>query len=230
SLDEAHLKKRFPKIFSSCMEYNIDISTDLLPVRPAAHFAVGGVATDLDGATTLDGLFAAGEVASTGVHGANCLPGNTLLEGLVFGARASAAMLAGKPAHRKPPSKKAAAAIMTAHSELPDGAPALSKAEVERRAAEIRRVMWKKAGIIRDGRDLAAAVAKLDSLDFTPSALTQSEHEIRNILDISRAIAKSALARQESRGAHYRTDHPLRDETSPPRHSYLSLNQPVYFQ
>ena len=92
-LDPEHVKKRFPRIFSTCLKYNIDITADLVPIRPAAHYAMGGVATDLHGATSLPGLFAAGEVASTGVHGANRLASNSLLEGLVFGARSAAAML-----------------------------------------------------------------------------------------------------------------------------------------
>ena len=92
-LDPEHVKKRFPRIFSTCMQYNIDITADLVPIRPAAHYSMGGVATDLLGATSLPGLFAAGETASTGVHGANRLASNSLLEGLVFGARSAAAML-----------------------------------------------------------------------------------------------------------------------------------------
>jgi L-aspartate oxidase len=230
SLDEARLKKRFPKIYSTCMEYNIDIATDLLPVRPAAHFAMGGVATDLDGATTLDGLFAAGEVAATGVHGANRLPGNTLLEGLVFGARAAAAMMAGKRAGHKPAGKASRPPIGTTHSAGPNGAPAISKADIERMATDIRCLMWKKVGIMREGRELSAAVARLDSLVIAASGLNQAEYETQNILDISKAVARSALARQESRGAHYRSDYPLRDEAAPPRHSFLCGNQPVYFE
>src|SRR5579862_3023090 len=98
ALDSEHVKKRFPRIYSTCMQYNIDITEDMVPVRPAAHYSMGGVATDLMGATSLPGLYAAGEVASTGVHGANRLASNSLLEGLVFGARAATAMLDGHSA------------------------------------------------------------------------------------------------------------------------------------
>ena len=227
SLDEARLKKRFPKIYSTCMDYNIDIATDLLPVRPAAHFAMGGVATDLDGATTLEGLFAAGEVAATGVHGANRLPGNTLLENLVFGARAAKAMVAGKRGAKTVSGK---AAAQPAAATRPEGTKAISKADLERITADVRCVMWKHVGIIRDGRPLSTAVEKLDALAFAASGRHQAEYEARNILDISRAIARSAQARHESRGAHYRSDYPLRDESAPPRHSFLSGNQPVYFE
>ena len=87
-LDEAHVKSRFPRIHSTCLQFNIDIATDLIPIRPAAHYSMGGVRTDLDAHTSIAGLYAAGEVASTGVHGANRLASNSLLEGLVFGARA----------------------------------------------------------------------------------------------------------------------------------------------
>src|SRR5262249_8200175 len=91
-LDAAQVKKRFPRIHATCMEYNIDITEDLIPIRPAPHSAMGGVRTDLDGRCTLPGLYAAGEAAATGVHGANRLASNSLLEGLVFGARAGKTM------------------------------------------------------------------------------------------------------------------------------------------
>src|SRR5262249_1102614 len=91
-LDAEHVKSRFPRIYATCLQYNIDITTELIPIRPAAHYAMGGVKTDLDGRTTLAGLYAAGEAAATGVHGANRLASNSLLEGLVFGARAGNAM------------------------------------------------------------------------------------------------------------------------------------------
>jgi L-aspartate oxidase len=230
SLDEARLKKRFSKIYSTCMDYNIDIAADLLPVRPAAHFAMGGVATDLDGSATLDGLFAAGEVAATGLHGANRLPGNTLLEGLVFGARAAAAMIAGKRAGHQPSGEAPRQPVTSEHSAIPNGAPAAAKPDLARLVSDVRCVMWKNVGIIRDGRQLAAAAAKLDALAFASTGSNPAEYEAQNILDISRAIARSALARHESRGAHYRSDYPLRDESAPPRHSFLSRNQPVYFE
>src|SRR6266540_4351469 len=93
-LDEAHIRRRFPRIYSTCLQYNVDITEELIPIRPAAHYAMGGVRTDLDGRTTLPGLYAAGEAAGTGVHGANRLASNSLLEGLVYGARAAEAMAA----------------------------------------------------------------------------------------------------------------------------------------
>src|SRR5947207_5277697 len=91
NLEESHVRKRFPRIYATCMQYNIDITSEFVPIRPAAHYIMGGVRTDLEGRTTLPGLYAAGEVACTGVHGANRLASNSLLEGLVFGARAGRA-------------------------------------------------------------------------------------------------------------------------------------------
>src|SRR5437879_8349081 len=91
-LDETHVQRRFPRIYKTCMQYNVDITTELIPIRPAAHYAMGGVRTDLNGRASLAGLYAAGEAAGTGVHGANRLASNSLLEGFVFGARAGAKM------------------------------------------------------------------------------------------------------------------------------------------
>ena len=121
-LDPEHVKKRFPRIYSTCLNYNIDITADLVPIRPAAHYAMGGVATDLHGATTLQGLYAAGEVASTGVHGANRLASNSLLEGLVFGARAASAMIEQKAGIQ---------ATLAGQSSQPSRRPRCSRARVE---------------------------------------------------------------------------------------------------
>src|SRR6202012_1400470 len=93
-LKEAHIKARFPRIYETCLQYNVDITVDLVPIRPAAHYLMGGIRTDLDGRSSLAGLYAAGEAACTGVHGANRLASNSLLEGLVFGARAGRSMAA----------------------------------------------------------------------------------------------------------------------------------------
>jgi L-aspartate oxidase len=232
ALDEEHVKKRFAKIYSTCLEFNIDITTDLLPVRPAAHYAMGGVATNLGGATTLDGLYAAGEVAATGVHGANRLPSNSLLEGLVFGARAAAAMIAGEP-HHKPAAPKAPRKLeRAAPIPAPGGAQtaAGTQVDVKQIACNVRSLLWDKVGIIRDRKELTAAVSKLEAMNFKAAGHHRAEYETENIMEVARAIARSALARQESRGAHYRSDFPLPDAAAAPRHSYLSRNQPVYFE
>ncbi|HUU14110.1 MAG TPA: L-aspartate oxidase, partial [Terriglobia bacterium] len=166
ALDAEHVKKRFPKIYATCMEYNIDITTDLVPVRPAAHYAMGGVATDLNGATTLRGLYAAGEVAATGVHGANRLASNSLLEGLVYGTRAARAML-GTPAPfcvAAPTPSSSAGAQKPPH--VPQGGAKSRTLEPEKLVAEVRSILWEKVGIIRQGKSLREVLAQLDSLNL----------------------------------------------------------------
>jgi L-aspartate oxidase len=230
ALDPEHVKKRFPRIFSTCMKYNIDITADLVPIRPAAHYAMGGVATDPHGATSLPELFAAGEVASTGVHGANRLASNSLLEGLVFGARSAVAMLnkhTPAPFPSSPPNTRAHSSPLVAPS--PATPPADSQ-KADKAVAEARAILWDKVGIIRNGKHLTEAVKRLAELSLpeTP-APSRQDYEACNILTVARLIARSALAREESRGAHYRSDFPLKDETKPPRHSYLSEGSPPFF-
>jgi L-aspartate oxidase len=231
ALDPEHIKKRFPRIYSTCMQYNIDITTDLIPIRPAAHYAMGGVATDLHGATSLPGLFAAGEVASTGVHGANRLASNSLLEGLVFGARAAAAMLENHVP--KPFPSQPAKPTLVAQSPQ----PGLGFSGTSRRVnlpipvEEARAILWDKVGIIRNGKHLAEAVKRLNEISLPEShPANRRAHEDINILDVARLIARCALAREESRGAHYRSDFPLKNEKKPPQHSYVSTSLPIFFE
>jgi L-aspartate oxidase len=223
-LSAAHIQKRFPRIYSTCLEYNLDITTDLMPIRPAAHYAMGGVATDLSGATTLPGLYAAGEVASTGVHGANRLASNSLLEGLVFGAHAARAMAAQKSASPSSLSAESPAASAGAMQ------PAASSKEVGKVLGEVRTLMWEKVGVIRSGEQLQSAVKQLLALALPATAPTRAYYEARNILETARVIARSALARKESRGAHYRTDHPLKDDSAPPTHSFVVKDHNVSFK
>jgi L-aspartate oxidase len=226
-LDPEHVKKRFPRIYSTCLEYNLDITTDLMPVRPAAHYAMGGVATDLHGATSLKGLYAAGEVASTGVHGANRLASNSLLEGLVFGAHAARAMI-----EESSPSRPLADLDKEAPATAEDpfrAAPRPNAEGIEKLLCEVRTLMWNKVGVIRLGKDLNDAVKRLQAIVPPEAPRSREYYEALNILEVARAIASSALARQESRGAHYRTDYPLKDDSSPPRHSYIRKNAAVSF-
>jgi len=229
SLDPERLKKRFPRIHATCLQYNVDITTDLIPVRPAAHYAMGGVATDLNGATSLPGLYAAGEVAATGVHGANRLASNSLLEGLVFGARAATAMAKLEHNFRLPaPPKDRGASIPLAAPS--DHAPVRKAAEVEKLTNEVRSLLWDKVGILRNGKDLAGAVQRLSALSIpTAGVLSRDDYEARNILQVAQIIALCSLAREESLGAHYRTDFPLKNTADVPKHSYLSKNSPAYF-
>ncbi len=223
-----HVKDRFPKIYSTCLQYDLDITADLLPVRPAAHYAMGGVATDLNGAASLEGLFAAGEVASTGVHGANRLASNSLLEGLVFGARAGASI---RRRHRRHRNDALAAASQTARAcaqGQPQQAPS-ARQDAATLVQQVREILWNKVGIIRDQEGLAEAVGALGALCLAePLPLQRNAYEAQNILTVGRLIAASAMARRESRGAHYRADIPFK-ESSEPRHSFVSRDSSVEF-
>lgn len=215
-LDLTHLKasrvrERFPRIYSTCLQHNVDITTDMIPVRPAAHYAMGGVRTDLGGRTSLSGLYAAGETACTGVHGANRLASNSLLEGLVYGARAGQAMAAEapRPGHGKPQPASPAAA---AHNS-PD---------VEAFIREVRAIMWNEVGVVRSGSGLKHALRRLQDLgaDFG-TATTRRCYEAHNMQQAGLLITRSALAREESRGAHYRTDYPAHDDKRFLKHSVV---------
>ena len=208
------LKARFPGISRFLAKYHLDLNRDLIPVRPAAHYLMGGVKTDVHGRTTLPGLYAAGEVACTGVHGANRLASNSLLEGLVFGVTAAETMMGEAPA---------------AVEDLPlASGPATERitqeAAAERWIAELRALMWKHAGLLRDGVGLREARRGLDALAKTmPRGLNRREIEARNLHTVAELIVTSALGREESRGAHYRNDFPLRDEVA--RHSVMRHGQ-----
>lgn len=203
-LDLTHLsadrvRSRFPRIYQTCMEFNIDIAADLIPIRPAAHYAMGGVKTDLDGRTTLPGLYAAGECACTGVHGANRLASNSLLEGLVYGARAARTLVAEQA--------EPASAPADPPESMGDTAVPLDQVECVRKTVQV--AMWRDVGVVRDGKRLKSVIAELESLRAKLPALTSRKvWEAVNILETGLLIARSALAREESRGAHYRTDFP----------------------
>jgi len=230
-LDAEHIKKRFPKIFATCLQHNIDITADLVPIRPAAHYAMGGVATDLNAATSLRGLYAAGEAAATGVHGANRLASNSLLEGLVYGARAGAAMIrqlsnSGLPACAS--SRKACSTNQ--QTEKGSQRKDMGQPDLEKITEEVRSSLWSKAGIIRHGKELSPALHRLEELSVGPPPAPSRQHyEAQNILEVARLITRCALAREESRGAHYRADFPFKNPT-PPRHSYVAKSTSVFFE
>src|SRR5947209_6594513 len=214
-LQAEHVRERFPRIASTCDTYGLDIATDLIPVRPAAHYWMGGVRTDLYGRTNLPNLFAAGECACTGVHGANRLASNSLLEGLVFGARAGRAMLASEWSESVPQeSRRKYASLQTNASR-----------------EQLQSVMWNEAAVIRSRASLEAARDALASLSAKTSAPTDRESfEFRNLLDVSQLLVASALAREESRGAHFRSDFPEHDDVHFQKHSIVSLGSPVRFE
>ncbi len=203
-LDLTHLppervRTRFPRIYQTCMKYNIDIATDLIPIRPAAHYAMGGVRTDLDGRTTLPGLYAAGECACTGVHGANRLASNSLLEGLVFGARA-ARTLAGEHQNVQPQPEE---------TQVPIADPLREREQAENVLSQVQALMWRDVGVVREGKRLKNVIAELEALRAeVPGRCSRRVWEAANVLETGLLIARSALAREESRGAHYRTDFP----------------------
>src|SRR5215467_13657346 len=171
-LDGAHIKRRFPRIYATCMQYNIDITSELIPVRPAAHYAMGGVRTDLDGRTSLPGLYAAGEAAGTGVHGANRLASNSLLEGLVFGARAGKKMrdeLKASP-------RKVSGLPPAAYSNGPVPIP------VDASINELQTLMWNQVGIVRTATALKHAIKRLEELAPQVSRPhSRREYEARNL-------------------------------------------------
>jgi L-aspartate oxidase len=197
SLDLRHLgaervRSRFPRICATCQRHGIDATTDPVPVSPAAHYLMGGIATDLDGRSSLPGLWAAGEAACTGVHGANRLASNSLLEGLVFGARAGASMAA----HAGP--EPAAPASL--------GEP--SVAEVPGLREELRRRAWLQLGLVREAAGLRALIEFLEPRRQPAPPADRAAAELRNLVDLTHAMARCALFREESRGGHYRSDFP----------------------
>ena len=217
-LSAERIKSRFPRIYETCLQYNIDISTDMIPVRPAAHYAMGGVRTDLDGKTNLPGLFAAGEVAATGVHGANRLASNSLLEGVVFGGRAGRAMREDLRLQKNTSTLASTENKQQLHHSSPD----LNPQQLETHIQALRKLIWQDAGIVRDGKKLQHCIAELKKAqDLLPQPKSRREWEAHNIAINGMLIACSALARKESRGAHYRTDFPQHNDVQFKKHSIM---------
>jgi len=211
-LEEGHIRKRFPRIYATCMQYNIDITSEFVPIRPAAHYAMGGVRTDLEGRATLPGLYAAGEAAGTGVHGANRLASNSLLEGLVFGARAGRKMRD----ELKAPAQRASTLPPAAYSNGPVSVP------VDASISELQELMWKNVGIVRTGATLKEAIKRLEEIGEKVSRPhSRREFEGRNLQIVGTLVTRSALAREESRGAHYRTDYPDHNDVKFKKHSVV---------
>jgi L-aspartate oxidase len=199
------LQARFPGISAFLAKYQLELGRDLIPVRPAAHYLMGGVRTDVQGRTSLPGLYAAGEVACTGVHGANRLASNSLLEGLVFGVTAAETMVAEAPTEQ--------VNVTVAPSAVLDGIT--PEAAAERWIAELRALMWKYAGLLRDDAGLGEAKRGLDALKkMMPRGLYRRALEATNLHTVAELIVASALGREESRGAHYRNDFPSRKDVA----------------
>jgi L-aspartate oxidase len=204
-LDPDFVRRRFPTIAQVCRHAGLDLATDRIPVSPAAHYVMGGIETDLHGRSSVERLFAAGEAACTGVHGANRLASNSLLEGLVFGARAADAMMA--------PVTPASLDRTAAESVVPlrdgDGAPSVRA---------LRDLMWQHAGLVRSADTLQPLARRLSAWcgDLARArAESPADRELRrlsSLVTVGLLIARAALRREESRGGHYRSDFPRRDD------------------
>lgn len=218
-LDPVLVRNRFPGINRVCRGFGLDITRDRIPVRPGAHYMIGGVTIDMEGRTSLPGLWAAGEVSSSGLHGANRLASNSLVEGLVYGARC------GRGAALAAREQKAELRVPLIRHHVPaeDKVNGLNVADVTN---SLQALMVRKMGIVRDATRLKEAAADVEfwckyvlSREFD----TRAGWELQNMLTVARLMIAAAITREESRGTHYRRDFPervdevwLRHITSPP--------------
>jgi L-aspartate oxidase len=229
------LSKRFPRIYETCLSHGLDLASDLAPVCPAAHYVMGGVKADLSGRTSLPGLYAAGETAATGVHGANRMASNALLEGLVFGARVGQAMIRDAPAGKRQPG-----ALPGSPAPMPGNSSGTQK-EVAKNASKpsaecvmrkkIQDLMWREVGVMRNGKELADAVKQLDAMELPKTEKpSRSARELKNLHTLAVVMASAALVREESRGSHYRSDFPFRNDEDFAKHSAKQKDKDVWFE
>ena len=220
------LHKRFPGISAFLAQYSLDLHRDLIPVRPAAHYLMGGIRTDLMGRTNVPGLYAAGEAACTGVHGANRLASNSLLEGLVFGARAAHAMLDDDLPMTPAPSSL----VASQPSQVGDAN------QIEEQVSALKRLMWADGGLLRADSSLNAGLHARSHIAVALASPNSAQTNFRQLLEahslctVARSILCSALARKESRGAHFRNDYPKRDDAHFQKHSIFTADGQIRFE
>ncbi|MFC5865431.1 L-aspartate oxidase [Acidicapsa dinghuensis] len=218
------IHERFPGISGFLARHGLDLAADLIPVRPAAHYLMGGIRTDLDGRTSLPGLYAAGEAACTGVHGANRLASNSLLEGLVFGVRAAEAMLGDR------------LSLVRFERESKRSGSKQVDEEIVPIITELRTMMWQHAGLLRDESGLRAGFDRFWPMLERYEALVRKAQSSRALVEagallhIAWMIIESALERKESRGAHFRKDYPKRNDIQFPNHSIVDSDGIVRFE
>jgi len=210
------IKERFPTIYEFCKKYKINLPKDLIPVRPSAHYFMGGIKIDLWGKTNLKNLYACGEVACNGLHGANRLASNSLLEGLVFGARVGKVIQEDKREKNN---------FFNFKYKFPQKADILIDKDDLKRS--IKSLMWRNVGIERDEESLKYALEKLNSWEkyaFLKEFRERAGFESQNMLVLAKLITHSSLLRQESRGTHYRTDYPKTDDKNWKKHIVVNKN------
>ena len=219
--DKAFLTKRFPNIYAACKKYGLDMATDRIPVVPAAHYFCGGVEADVDGKTALEGLYACGEVTCTGLHGANRLASNSLLEAMVCAAATVKRVLNNKEAS------------LTSLPDIPSwqyahAVPSDEEVVVEHNWEEVRRCMWDYVGIVRTNKRLERAMRRVRNIRveireyYLDYLVTPDVLELRNLADVAELVIRSALLRRESRGLHFTLDFPEIDDRKPPRDTIIT--------
>ncbi|KGP78353.1 MULTISPECIES: L-aspartate oxidase [unclassified Paenibacillus] len=215
------IKHRFPTIYETCMRYGLDMTTDWIPVAPAAHYMMGGVKTDLSGESSIGRLFACGEVSSTGVHGANRLASNSLSEAIVFGRRIVDRIQSLPP-------------LASLHTRVPTSTSIRRGIQEEQnpvseRRLRLQKMMVRQVGLRRNGANLQGALEKLQQeLHFFDQKFTHKEEmEYANLLTCAWLVTTGALHREESRGAHYREDFPQRDDAVWQKHSLQQREQAI---
>jgi L-aspartate oxidase len=218
-LDPTSVRRRFPGIDALCQSFALDITRDRIPVRPGAHYFIGGAQVDSNGRTSLPGLWAAGEVTATGLHGANRLASNSLLEGLVYGARVADDI--------RDTLREAGPVRLEVPSIRSQPRPAVRKPlDLEDIRDSLKSLMWRRVGIVRNGQGLGEAASQVDF--WCRYALDQvfddpAGWSLQNMLVVARMMIAAASLREESRGVHTRSDYPA---TEPPWRRHIELSHP----